>query len=298
MPSPRFATGTVAIALVIVVVVLWVAPSQTDFAPSNRHWNGLSTVVREFGLVPLTSLDDLPTAASRTALVVIPSVRPSGAQLAVLRGYVEGGGLLVILHDSGFGDDILAGLGIPARFGNARLVDPLFSHRSRRLPRIVGLAGGPLAEGVGVLVLNHAAVIHETTGLRVIARSSLASFLDANGNGSRDPDEPQGPFPVAAHARVGAGRVVMIGDASLATNGMLGLGDNRRFMANVLGLVGDRGEAFLDLSLLPRAPVDVAKLALGRTKRLLAFPVAAFAIIAAGVGIPLMLWLRPPGGGG
>jgi hypothetical protein len=249
--------------------------------------------VREFNLTSLVSLDELPLTPSETALVLIPSLPPSRSDLEALKAYVENGGALILMNDFGAGNAVLTGLGVEARFDDRLLVDPLFTHRSRRLPRIVDLLGGPLAEGVETLVLNHATVISEDPGLRIVARSSLASFLDANKNGQRDPGEPQGPFTIAGLARVGVGRAVLISDPSIMVNGMLDLGDNRRFVRNVLGLAGPVGKVFVDQSLLPRAPMDVAKLALVRGRAALAHPSVSFALIVAVLAIPLMLLAKP-----
>lgn len=293
MLSTRLVAAAAAAAVIFVAVVLWVSPSQTDFAPSNWYWDGLRSAVREFNLTPLISLGDLPLTPSETALVLIPSLPPSRADLEALKAYVENGGVLILLNDFGAGNAVLTGLEVGARFDDRLLVDPLFSHRSRRLPRIVDLLRGPLAEGVETLVLNHATVISEDPGLRIVARSSLASFLDANRNGQRDPGEPQGPFVVAGLARVGAGRAVLISDPSIMLNGMLDLGDNRRFVRNVLSLAGTNGKVFVDQSLLPRAPMDVAKLALLRGRAALAHPSVSFVLIVAVLAIPLMLLAKP-----
>lgn len=295
MLSPRLATFAAVLTLVAVTTILWVYPSATAFALSNIHWNGLRRAVTEFRLIPLLSLADLPVAASGTALIIIPYLPPSSSDIQALKRYVEDGGVLILMNDFGFGNVILTHLGIGARFSDQLLVDPLFSYRSRRLPRIVDLLGGPLAERVETLILNHATVISGAAGVRVVAQSSLSSFLDTNRSGQRDPEEKQGPFPVVALARAGAGRVVLISDPSIAVNGMLGLGDNRRFLANVLGLAGEGGKVYIDQSLLPRAPFEVAKLGLAHLRRALSYPSVGFAAVAAGLAVPLvLLLLRPP----
>lgn len=295
MRSRRFLAAVAALTLLAVAVILWVHPSKTDFAPSNPYWNGLSSAHSEFGLSPVASLDLLLTQPRGTALLVIPTTPLGAGDLEEVHRYVEAGGILILMDDFGFGNALLERLGVSARFDGRLLVDPLFNHRSRRLPRILDLEPGPASEGVEGLVLNHATVISTTdgaVGLTTVARSSPASYLDANANGQRDADEAAGPFVVVALGRVGEGHVALVSDPSLLLNSMLGLGHNRRFVRNLFHLAGEGAQVFVDEARMPVAALDQTKRGLARLRKTLFYPVAAFALAGAGLVYPLVALLR------
>jgi hypothetical protein len=257
--------------------------------PANPYWNGLRQSAREFGVVGIASLDRLPDQPRGTALVVIPYFAPSPADLDLLKRYVEGGGVLILMADFGAGNAVLAHLGVRARLGGQVLADPLFNHRNPRFPRVSEFPPGPLAEGVGSLVLNHATVIAEAGGMTVAATSSPVSYVDANGNGRRDAGEPGGPHAVAAVGPVGAGSLVLVSDPSILLNSMLDLGDNRRFVQNLFRLAGADARVYLDEAHLDRAPLDEARLALAGVRSIAAHPLVMFAAAGAGLALPLAL---------
>ncbi len=93
----------------------------------------------------------------------------------------------------------------------------------------------------------------------MVAYSSTFSFLDVNGDGSSNNNEPNGPFPVVAYSPVGQGIVVAVADPSLMINGMIGLDDNLQFINNVVGVQGGSSAVFADQSHLPKEPLDDAK---------------------------------------
>jgi len=294
VPSIRFLVTTGVIAILSVAATLWVLPSATEFANSNPSWNGMQVARSEFGMTPVSSLDLLPAQGRGTALVIIPAVPLSPASLDALKQYAEHGGVLIVMDNLGLGNPLLARLGIPARFNGQVLLDPLFNFRNRRLPKITELGAGPSAEGVASLVLNHPTVITNTAGMTVMARSSPVSFLDRNGNGRRDADEPTGPLVVAALQPIGAGSLVLVADSSLLLNGMLELGDNRRFIRNLLQMAGEGAQIYLDEAHLPRGPLDVAKNELARVRSVLGTTLITLATAAVVLAIPLALLWRSP----
>jgi hypothetical protein len=280
-----FATG---IAALLLAAALGAYPSSTELAPSNPAWNGLSQAVRAFHMHALSSLGELPRTAAGTALVIIPARPVSGRDIGVLRRYLDDGGLVLVLADSGPGNDLLARLGIPVRLAAGTVEDPLFAYKNRRFPRIAEVMG-PASEGVRALILNHPTALLVTGPLEVLAQSSLVSYLDTDGNHRQDPGEPSGPFAVAAAASVGSGTLVVVADSSLLTNAMLPLGDNRRFLRNLLALPGSGARVYLDTAHLPHAPLDVAKDLLDQARKMVAFPPLTFALVASGV---LVFWGR------
>jgi hypothetical protein len=280
------------LTLTAVAFSLWVYPSPTDFAPSNPYWNGLREARRKFDMKSLHSLSLLPGEARGTVLVVIPRVPATAGDLEAFVQYVGRGGMMVLMDDFGYGNAILAHLGVGARLSGQKLVDPLFNHKNRRLPMIFEFPGGLASEGVRSLVLNHATAIEEAGGMTVAAISSAVSYLDANGNGWRDPDEEGGPFAVAAVGRVGAGHLVLVSDSSILLNSMLEMADNRRFVQDLFRLAGEGAQIYLDQAHLPGARLDVAKEGLARLREFLGNPLVAFAAAGVGLALPVAVLLR------
>jgi hypothetical protein len=270
-------------------LAVWFYPSHTDFQSANPQWNGLSEFVREWNVTPLDSLGLLPQNPLGTALVVIPYRAVARADVERIRRYLERGGVVMLLDDFGFGNQVLQGLGFQARFTGSPLLDPLFNYKNRWLPEIAPVSVLPPGS---VVILNHASALTQTSGMTVVARSSRYSFLDVNGNGAADPGESRGPLAVAAWARVGRGVLFVASDPSFLINGMLGLGSNRQFVRQVLRFAGDHPRVFLDEAHLPALPLDRAKMALRSTRRLLASPPVLVAVLLASAAGPLALTLR------
>lgn len=290
--GPRSFLAAVAVfTLLLVALTLWVYPSRADFAASNPSWNGFGVASQQLGIKRIASLRFLPGEGGSTALIVIPYVSPSPSDLETIKQYVDAGGVLILMDDFGFGNAVLEGLGVGARFSGQLLVDPLFNFKNRRLPRIAEFPPGPASEGVRELILNRATMISVVEGMRVLARSTPVSFLDADENGRRDAGEEGGSFAVAAIVPVRAGSLVLVSDPSMLLNSMLDLADNRRFVENLFRVAGDGAQVYLDESHLPRAPLDVAKDGLHHLRGFLASPLVAFAISGVGLALPLViLW--------
>jgi hypothetical protein len=279
-------------AVAAVALILWYYPSPTDFATSNSHWNGLSEVSREFNIRPLTA-DGFPAESRGTVLLVIPTQPPQPGYLRLIKKYVETGGVLILLDDFGSGNDVLTFLGSQVRFSGQLLADPLFNLHNSRLPRILDLAPSPITQGVDELILNHATVLTNIVEGRAAALSSPVSYLDINRNGRRDEGEPVGRFPVAALESLQQGYVVVVSDTSLLVNSMIHLAGNRRLLRNAIALAGTPARVFLDDTLLSRERLDVAQALIADVRRLIAGPVAAFALALAALVLPGVLLVKP-----
>lgn len=285
----------VAVAVLALATGLWVDPSSTELAPSNPAWNGLRDAVSEFHLRPLGTLRALPQVPVGSVVVVIPALPLSRDDVDRLGVYLEDGGVVLLLDDSGHANALLVRLGFPARLAGPAVEDPLFSYKNRRFPRITDVMG-PASQGVRSLVLNHPTALLHQGPMTAVAQTSLVSYLDTDGNHRLDPGEPPGPFVVAASSPVGMGTLVVVADSSLLEDAMLPLGDNRRFLQNLLGLAGGGAQVYLDTSHLPHAPLDVAKELLQRARDAAAFPPLAFALLAAGILAPYHQLVRRQGG--
>jgi hypothetical protein len=145
----------------------------------------------------------LPAAQVGDMLIAVPYVPYTGAELA----QIASGGKLVLLDDFGYGNSFLEYIGMPVRFDNAPLLDPLFNYKNEYFPRILDFNAGVTASGIKVVAFNHGSALSGAAPSQGLAWSSSTSFLDTNGSGNREPRELQGPFVLAASISLGAGTV-------------------------------------------------------------------------------------------
>ena len=271
MSLPRFLV-LVAVALVaLIFVAVRYFPSPADFRDRNVFWNGMDEFAARYGGVRLSSLKDLPGDPSGTVLLLIPTRDVVGEDLSRVKDYVEGGGILVLGDDRGFGNTVLDTLGLPVRFSGHLLMDSLFRDRARWFPLIYNFEDIPLTAGIEALEFNYGTAL-EGDGFEVIARSSPFSYLDVDGNEERDVWEPAGPLPVIGQVKVGSGMVVLLSDPSVLINVMIDRRDNERFAENIADLAGPDAAVYLDETYLPLSRVDQARRGLAPIRRVVANP--------------------------
>ena len=278
----------------VVLLTVWFFPTTTDFRSQNPFWNGLRTFEHQFQVTLLESLSVLPEEPQGSVLVVIPYLQVEDADVARLRSYLERGGVLILADDYAYGNAVLEGLGVSARFTQAPLVDPLFNYRTANFPLATKLAGSPLTDGVSAIAFNFATTL-EGEGLTVVARSSAFSFLDLNNDGVRGDGDRLGPLPVVGHTSVGAGSLILLADPSVFIEAMLGAGDNGQFVRNLLASAGPGSRVFLDGAHLPSSLLDETKIELGSVRQVVAEPGPLAALIIAVTFISMVPWWHRKG---
>ena len=107
------------------------------------------------------------------------------------------------------------------------------------------------------------------------------SFLDTNGNAAWDKAETKGPFAVAVRATIGSGTVIAVSDPSILISSMIGLGDNSKFLTQLISQAGESPRVTLDVSHLPKAPLDSAKDAWAMVRQQLSLPYSQALLIGA-----------------
>ena len=274
--------AVVIVILALSLVSIWFYPSVRDFMASNSMWNGIRNFSSESGTKNIESLEELPRAPQRTVLLLIPYVQFSDEELSDVKRFASDGGTLLLMDDYGYGNDILAYLGLPVRFDGRPLLDPLFSFKNPRMPRITDFKPEIKNSGINSVTLNHATVLTDVEESQLLAWSSADSFLDSNRDESRSLDEPNGPFPIAARLPFGQGRVVIVSDPSVMINSMVGRDDNYRFMQYLLALLDASKPCtiLLDRSHLTKAPLDVSKTRLTNAREVLSSPYALLGVVA------------------
>lgn len=188
--------------------------------PGSDDWDGLSQLIRlardQFGSehVVVTRRVDFATLGREDALLLIHPTR----QLDVdeLMAFMHAGGRVVLLDDYGTGDAFEAQLGIrrvplPSRPAAMLRANPAFA--------IAEPAGNhPAMRDVSRVVTNHA------TG---VEHPGLSPLLVVHGDG-----EPDVLLSVAG--AVGQGRLLVVGDSSVAINEMVRYPGNRELAIDLL----------------------------------------------------------------
>ena len=285
------ARNLLGITLGVVFLVSWLSivfsSSVQDFMMANRSWNGLNDSSQRLGIEVTPNPDTVMPEPGNSVLIIIPYLPYQDQELKTLVEFVNGGGTLLVMDDYGYGNQVLGALGLDMEFVGAPMLDPYINYRNQWLPLVTDLAPELKDAGIEQLVLNHATALTLSSRYKTLARSSDMSFIDINGNAFRDKDEPKGPFAVAARTMVGNGTVVAVSDPSILINSMVGLGDNDKFMKQIISQTGAARVA-LDTSHLSKAPLDHSKDAWAMARERLALPYSQVLLVGTVLTLSFM----------
>jgi len=245
----------VAVGLVFISLLVYYTTSVSvlqapdDFSPTNTAWNGMSTFVSMDNPTILQNLSSLPRNGQGFVLMEIgPSTQFTPSQARAVSSFVNTGGTLVVADDFGSGNSLLQGMGLSSRFSGSLLTDPLFNFQNSWLIVIptVGLAG---ASGLG---FNYGTTLTlSDPGAQVVGSSSDFSYLYPSQPGGSIPNAPHGPFPVLARVPMGHGNVVLVSDASVFINSIIGRNANSALLKDL-----STGTVLLDTSHLTVGPAS------------------------------------------
>ena len=273
-------------SLVIIIVVLvslgsiWFYPSVQAFMASNTMWNGINKFDNEFNVQNIDSLAALPDPPQKDVLISIPYLDYTPDQLTQMEQFVENGGKLILMDDFGYGNSFLEYAGIPARFDNIPLLDPLFNYKNEYFPRILTFNSSITASGIKVIVFDHGTALSGVSQSQALAWSSNMSFLDNNKDGNMDNGETNGPFVVAADYSLGKGTIDLVSGPSLIMNAVPGTNDNSAFITYLINSNGTPDNILFDRANMPNAPLDTAKIALANLRRIMSEPYVILGTIA------------------
>lgn len=289
--SPRALLAVFAI--VVGLTLLYAASSSTAaFSAHNAAWNGTSGLAEQseaVGVPTTTALDTraYPTddAEGTVAVVLSPDSGYDGADRERVRRFVRNGGTLVVAEDLGsHANPLLSAVGAQAQVDGRTVRDERYHYRSPSLPYAYRTADHPLTSGVAGLTLNYGTPVEPNGATPLVSTSSYA-YVDGNGNGELDAAETMDSRPVATVEQVGQGRVVVVGDPSIAINAMLDREGNRAFVRN---LFRGADEVVLDQS--HSAEVPPLARALRTLRRSVAYQ---FGLLLAGIAA-VGLWVAAP----
>ena len=263
------AVGAMAIAVVLLIVSMAapIVSTSADFSIFNSGWNGTSKLailtykagkfapdfqVKSSGTeitITQLGLDEISLDPVTSALVVIgPGKAFTSAEGRIVGDFVRNGGKLLLADDFGTGNSLLIGMGATSRFSNDLVMDLAFD-KQPEFSVVYDLRTNPITTNVSTLLLNYPSSLTIGGGTEAIAFSSVASWLDTNGNRLQEWGEPRGPFPIVARERLGAGSILLLSDPSVLINGMAAHMDNAIFGANLIDEVcNERTAVFFDES--------------------------------------------------
>jgi len=273
--------GLVLCTIVIIsLAVLWFVPSNQIFMTSNAVWNGARDFVDKSKVQDINTYADLPGELQQSALISIPYIEYSATDLSALQQYIENGGTLILMDSFGYGNRLLEYLNIAARFRNTILLDPLFNFKNEYFPRITDFSASVKDAGVQVIGFNHGTILDNVPDSQILAQSSIMSFVDTNGNGEWDQDEPKGPFAVAGEYAIGKGTLRLVSDPNIIINVMLNSNDNYKFIQYLVAPSGEPVSIYLDMAHLPESPLDTSKKDLTMVRGFLSHPYIILGITA------------------
>ena len=269
-----------AALIILIILTVWFFPSNDDFRLDNPFWNGTDDIRAEYKAQAIDSLEELPSSPGGATLLLIPCVSSIPAELHHLNVFISRGGRLILADDYGYGNEILEYLGLEARFSGDVLLDSLVNYKNKKFPRIINFQSDPLIGNTDNLVFNHATSLINVSEDIVLAMSSPFSFLDNNGDGIRQREEPTGPLPVISHHKLGNGEVILISDPSIFINSMDSIADNKKFIQNIAATTS---VLYLDQSHLGFTELHNFKRLLQQTRELLATPIGTSVLVLVAI---------------
>lgn len=289
---PRLAL-VVFVVVVVLATVTGATTSPTAYSAYNGDWDGTSEFRKQTNaaaggetVVVDTAAYDRREAESTVAIVIAPSEPYTEEELATIRSFVVGGGMLVVASDfAPEANQLLEGVGATARIDGSPLRDERSFYRTAALPVIRDVREDPLTEGVDALTLNHPTAVRPNDA-RVLAATSGFAYLDTRRNAELDLEEDMRSYPVVTSERVGDGQVVTVSDPSIFLNGMRDRTDNARFAD---GLATARPEVMLDFSHGATVPPFVVIAGVLQTA-----PVLQALLVGGGV-VAVAVWVFLPG---
>ena len=250
-----FIIGGVGAVLLILTLATPVLLNNEDFSIYNAGWNGGSAIAiktyqagkfqptfyldeNELTISQRSFADYTLTPLNSTILIIGPRAVFSPQESTYLRGFLTGGGMVLVADDFGSGNDLLKQIRSPVRFSGQLLLDLSFE-KSAYFATMFEFRNHshPLVANVSHILGNYPSCLvlgKNTTNVTVLVVSTEMSWLDANVNGKRDPDEAKGPLPILAVERYGNGTLVLFSDPSLFINSMKTQLNNSMFRDNFL----------------------------------------------------------------
>jgi len=206
-----------------------------DYGLSNNNWNGASMIyeiTKEKGY-NTRSLESIQIAYNSKNSVLVILYPDFGVDPVELYNYVVKGGNVLIADDFGYGNYVLSKF--PVSFGYGEVGNEKYNYGGKNYAPIVSsFQERVIAKPETNVVTNHPTYLISNIKQQELAYFPQASYVDKNFNSVKDQDEPDEFLLFANAFELGKGRIIVLSDPSIFTNGMLELGDNKAFYENAL----------------------------------------------------------------
>jgi hypothetical protein len=234
----RSRLALLAFAAVVVLAIGWFgATSSGAYDPYNPGSDGTSDLRQSLEADPdreYAAVDSYDALEADDAALVVPDSEADDEAAESAATFVDEGGTLIVLADDPAANEFLAAVDAETRLEDGTLRDDRHHHRGPAMAIATETADHELTAGVERLGLDRATAL-EPNGATVLATTSDSSYLADGPDSSRGEDDVLGPRPVATVESVGEGTVIVVGDATVATNGGLEREDNAELLANGYG---------------------------------------------------------------
>lgn len=235
MTADRSRLALLAFAAVVVLAIGWFgATSSGAYDPYNLGSDGTSELRQSLENDPdreYAAVDSYDALEADDAAITVPGSEIDEEAATSAAAFVREGGTLIVLADDPAANEFLATVGAETRLEEGVLRDDRHRHRGPAMAVATETADHELTAGVDRLGLDRATAL-EPGDATVLATTSDSSYLADGPDASRGEDDVLGSRPVATVEDVGEGTVIVVGDATLATNGGLEREDNARLLAN------------------------------------------------------------------
>jgi hypothetical protein len=223
--------ATITIALTSVIL-----PLTDDFEKSNPYWNGLKILSETVNSSFIDTTTQQLNPETTVLFIIGPSENITQQRIEYWKKYTENGGTLVIMDETGIINNALTNFNINIRINGHPMLDPIFYYNSWKLPKIMNITKTNIMKNITMITTNLPSILNITTthNIKILARSSPFSFLDLKGNYEPSPEDPTGPFPIAAETNYGKGKIIIFSDSDLFINSIITLTNNTQLLKNIV----------------------------------------------------------------
>jgi hypothetical protein len=236
MNRTKFAIAMILI-LSAITLSFHVSTTTLEFSRYNWQWTGTSGFFDRLEAVDAVEIHDFSTLSGRDdslLLLIASDALFSSEETAYLKDFLAEGNTILIADETGSANQLLQDLGSEMRIisGNLSSIDMEFSDPGSVIAFVH--SEDLLLSGVSAITTNRPAAV---SGGDSLLAASLFSWMDANGNGHPDPDEPVSQHTILSREPLNGGTIYVLSDPSIFINGMLDIRtdkDNRQFITNIL----------------------------------------------------------------
>ncbi|MGA2933747.1 MAG: DUF4350 domain-containing protein [Methanomicrobiales archaeon] len=273
----------------LLLASIHLSANTLDFSRYNLGWNGTSRFFSDLDrnrVIDVTGLSALESSRGTLLLIIAPGRPYRPDEIAAYRRYLEDGNTIFLADDFGTGNGLLRGVGSSIVIIGSPLLSFDREYDDPGMVVVTRVKNSTVPGDPSRMVLNEPASVE---GGEPLMTSSFMSWIDQNGNGKIDSSEPLGRHRVLARDRVGRGELIVFADPGIFINAMYfpeSGWDNRKFISS---LVTNTSPVLIDQINSRTADDEGVSLALHSAEK---DPAANFGIIAAGVLVLIVAWVR------